>query len=97
MDHPVGSGKIIGDGSWHDILGGGCMQKTIGVLVLVIGIVMLIWSGFSYTRREKVVDAGPVHISADKQKTVSWPPYAGGILVVAGIVLLVTGRGRNVV
>lgn len=73
------------------------MQKTIGVLLLVIGIVMLIWSGFSYTRREKVVDAGPVHISADKQKNVSWPPYAGGILVIAGVVVLVTARGRQVV
>jgi uncharacterized membrane protein len=73
------------------------MQKTIGILLLVIGIVMLVWSGFSYTQREKVVDAGPVHISADRQKTVSWPPYAGGILVIAGVVVLVAGRGRPAV
>jgi hypothetical protein len=71
------------------------MQKTIGILLLVVGIVMLIWTGFSYTRREKVVDAGPVHISADKQESVNWPPYAGGILVVAGLVVLVTGRPRR--
>jgi drug/metabolite transporter (DMT)-like permease len=71
------------------------MQKTIGVLLLVAGVAMLIWSGFSYTRREKVVDAGPVHISADRQKTVSWPPYAGGVLVVAGVVVLLVGRGRR--
>ena len=71
------------------------MQKTIGIVFLAIGVVMLIWTGFSYTQREKVVDAGPVHISADKQKTVSWPPYAGGILVVAGVVMLVTARGRK--
>lgn len=74
------------------------MQKTIGILLLVIGIVMLVWSGFSYTRREKVVDAGPVHISADKQKTISWPPYAGGILIVAGAVVLVAaGRRRQAI
>jgi uncharacterized membrane protein len=71
------------------------MQKSIGLLLLVLGIVMLIWSGFSYTRREKVVDAGPVHISADHQKTVSWPPYAGGVLVVVGAVLLISSRGRK--
>jgi hypothetical protein len=71
------------------------MQKTLGILFLVAGIIMLIWTGFSYTRREKVVDAGPVHISADKQKTVSWPPYAGGILAVAGVVMLVTGNRRS--
>ena len=71
------------------------MQKTIGVILLAIGLIMLIWTGFSYTKREKVVDAGPVHISADKKETVNWPPYAGGILVVAGAVLLATGRGRK--
>ena len=68
------------------------MQKTIGVLLLAVGLIMLIWTGFSYTKREKVVDAGPVHISADKQKSVSWPPYAGGILVVAGVILLAANR-----
>lgn len=71
------------------------MQKTLGIILLVAGIVMLIWTGFSYTQREKVVDAGPVHISADKQKTVSWPPYAGGILALAGAVLLVTNRRQT--
>lgn len=71
------------------------MQKTLGILFLVIGVAMLIWTGVSYTQREKVVDAGPVHISADKQKTVTWPPYAGGILALAGAVMLVTGRSRR--
>lgn len=71
------------------------MLKTIGVLMLVVGVVMLIWTGFSYTKREKVIDAGPLQVSADRQKTVSWPPYAGGLLVVGGVVVLVAGRGRK--
>jgi hypothetical protein len=71
------------------------MQKTIGIILLAVGVVMLIWTGFSYTQREKVVDAGPVHISADKQKTVSWPPFAGGILAVAGIAVLISARSRK--
>jgi drug/metabolite transporter (DMT)-like permease len=71
------------------------MQKTIGILLIVAGLAMLIWTGFSYTKRENVVDVGPVHISADQQKTVTWPPYAGGILVVVGVVVLVAGRGRK--
>ena len=68
------------------------MQKTIGLLLIVIGAIMLIWGGFSYTRREKVVDAGPIHISADRQESVNWPPYAGGILVVAGAVVLAMAK-----
>ena len=66
------------------------MKRTLGSVLLVLGVAMLIWTGFTYTKREKVVDAGPVHISADKEKTVNWPPYAGGILAIAGIVLLVS-------
>ena len=68
------------------------MQKTIGIFLLVVGVVMLIWTGFSYTKKEKVVDAGPIHISADKEKSVNWPPYAGGILVIGGIALLLTSK-----
>jgi len=70
------------------------MKTTLGIALLVIGILMLVYSGFSYTKREKVVDAGPVHISADKEKSVNWPPYAGGLLVIGGIVVLATGNKR---
>lgn len=71
------------------------MNRTLGILLLVIGIAMLIWTGFTYTKKEKVVDAGPIQVSADKEKSVNWPPYAGGILVIGGIILLVTGKKRT--
>jgi uncharacterized membrane protein len=68
------------------------MQKTIGLVLIAIGAVMLIWTGFSYTRREKVVDAGPIHISADREHTVNWSPYAGGVLLVGGVIILATAK-----
>ena len=43
-------------------------------------------------QKEKIVDAGPIQISADRQKTVNWPPYLGGILLVGGIVIVVTAK-----
>ncbi|WP_256005029.1 MULTISPECIES: hypothetical protein [Pedobacter] len=64
------------------------MNRTIGVILIVIGAIMLIWTGFSYTKKEKVVDAGPIQISADKKESVNWPPYLGGILLVGGIVIV---------
>lgn len=70
------------------------MKRTLGITLVVLGIVMLIWTGFSYVKREKVVDAGPIHISADKEKTVNWPPYAGGILILGGVILLATGSRK---
>jgi drug/metabolite transporter (DMT)-like permease len=68
------------------------MNKTLGIILTVAGIAMLIWGGFSYTRKVKVIDAGPIQISADKQENVNWPPFVGGIILVAGIVLIVTAK-----
>jgi hypothetical protein len=68
------------------------MGRTIGFLLIALGVVMFIWTGFTYTRREKVVDAGPVHISADKEHSVNWPPYAGAFLVLGGIVLVAVSK-----
>ncbi len=63
-------------------------MKVLAISLVVLGAVMLIWTGFTYTRKEKVVDVGPLQISADRQHNVNWPPYAGGILIVAGVVVL---------
>lgn len=71
------------------------MKKTLGIILLVAGIAMVIFTGFSFTKKEKVVDAGPIQISADKEHSVNWPPYAGGILAVVGLVLLVIPEKKN--
>jgi len=68
------------------------MNRTLGIILIVVGIAMLVWTGFSYTKREKVVDAGPIQISADKQKSVNWPPYAGGLILIAGVIVFATSK-----
>lgn len=70
-------------------------MKPLGLLLIIIGIIMLIWTGFTYTKREKVIDAGPVQVSADKERSVNWPPYAGGILVIGGVILLVASPKKR--
>ena len=56
---------------------------------------MLIWTGIDYTKREKVVDLGPLQVSVNKKETIGWPPYLGAILLIGGIVVLVTGKKSN--
>jgi uncharacterized membrane protein len=68
------------------------MNRTIGIVLIIIGAIMIIWTGFTYTKKEKIVDAGPIQISADRQKTVNWPPYLGGILLIGGIVIIATAK-----
>jgi uncharacterized membrane protein len=70
------------------------MNKTIGIVLIIIGAVMLIWTGFTYTKKEKIVDAGPIQISADRQKTVNWPPYLGGLLVIGGIAVVALSKNK---
>jgi uncharacterized membrane protein len=70
------------------------MNRTLGLILIVVGIAMLIWTGFTYTRKEKIVDAGPIQISADKEKSINWPPYAGGIILVAGVIVFVTSKKK---
>jgi uncharacterized membrane protein len=70
------------------------MNKTVGLILIIIGIAMLVWTGFSYTKKEKVVDAGPIQISADKEKSVNWPPYVGGIILVAGVFVFVASKKK---
>jgi uncharacterized membrane protein YdcZ (DUF606 family) len=65
------------------------MQKRfVGIAVIIIGLIMIIYTGFSYVTTEKVVDLGPVKINAEKNHPVQWSPYAGVVLVIGGIVLM---------
>ena len=68
------------------------MSKTLGVILIVLGLVGLAWGGFTYTTREKVVDLGPIHATRDETHSVPLPPIVGAVALVGGIVLLVAGR-----
>lgn len=70
------------------------MGKSLGVLLIVIGLIMLVWSGFTYTKKEKIIDAGAIEITADKQETVHWPPYVGAVAMLVGVVVYVSARKR---
>jgi len=64
-------------------------KKTIGIIIIVIGLLMTLYTGFNYVTREKVVDIGNVEITADKNNTVTWGPFVGiGVIVIGGVVFL---------
>jgi len=62
-----------------------------GAILLIVGIVLLVYQGFSFTEREKVLDIGPIHATADKEKRVHIPPIIGWVVTGAGAVLLISG------
>jgi hypothetical protein len=67
----------------------------IGIILIVIGIIAFAYQGITYTTREKVVDIGPIQMSADKTKTIPLPPIVGAIALVGGIVLVVAGSRKG--
>jgi hypothetical protein len=73
------------------------MKPTIiiAIILIVLGIAAFAYQGITYTTREKVVDIGPIQVTADKTKTIPLPPIVGAIAIVGGIVLLVTGMKKS--
>lgn len=71
------------------------MKTVIGAVLIVIGLIGLIWGGISYTRKEKVIDFGPIQATAERRETIPVTPVVGGIALVGGIVLLLAGRKRG--
>ena len=67
----------------------------VGIILIAIGIIALAYGGITYTKREKVIDAGPLQVSADKEKTIPLPPILGGICLVGGIVLVLAGGRKS--
>jgi len=59
-------------------------MKRTGLIVLVIGLLITLFTGFNYFTREKVVDIGELEISANKKHAVSWSPYVGVVVMVIG-------------
>ena len=67
----------------------------LGVVLIILGVVALAWQGITYTKKEKVVEIGPLKVEAEREKTIPLPPILGGVAVAAGVVLVVVGARRS--
>jgi hypothetical protein len=72
------------------------MRGTVllGVILLVAGLAGLAWPVITYTKTEKIVDIGPVEVTAEREKHVPVPPIAGGLAAVAGVVIIVSANRK---
>lgn len=70
-------------------------MRLLGIAFVVLGALVLAYQSVTFVTRETVVDAGPVQISADRQRTVWIPPVVGGVAVVTGLVLIAGGGDRK--
>lgn len=70
-------------------------NALIGIILIVVGIIAFAYQGITYTTREKVIDLGPLQVTAEKTKTLPLTPIVGAIALVGGIVLLVMGNKKG--
>ena len=66
-----------------------------GIVLIVLGVAALVYQGITYTTRDTVIDLGPIHATAERQKTFPLPPVLGIVAIAGGIVLLVGGMKKG--
>ena len=67
-------------------------MKAIAIVLIVLGVISLMYQGFTYTTHKKVLDVGPIQATKEEHHSVPLPPILGGIALIGGVVLLVFDR-----
>ncbi|SDH10678.1 hypothetical protein SAMN04488062_104148 [Flavobacterium omnivorum] len=70
-------------------------SKSIGIILIILGIIMVLYNSFNFTTTEKVVDIGPIEINKEVNHPMAWSPIIGIVLAVGGVVLLGTGTTKK--
>ncbi len=67
-------------------------SSIVGILLIVLGVVALTYQGITYTTHKKVLDIGPIQATKEEHKTIPLPPILGGLALVGGVALLISGN-----
>lgn len=70
-------------------------MRTVGIILIIVGILMIVTKGFDFRKKEKVAEIGPVEINKEETKHVGWPTYTGIAVTIAGLVLVVVDRKKR--
>ena len=68
------------------------MNRGLGIALIVVGVLLLAYGGFTFTTKDKVVDMGPVEITKDKKYSLPYAPLVGIGALVAGAVVMFTAK-----
>lgn len=69
--------------------------KIMALILIALGIIALVYQGISYQSQDRVVDLGPLHVTAERTHTLPLPPIAGAVALLGGIALLIFDRKKT--
>jgi len=68
-------------------------MKTAAIIILIVGLLMTLYTGFGFMTKEKVLEIGDVEITKDKHHTAAWSPLVGvGVMIIGGALLVVAKK-----
>ena len=67
-------------------------MKPLGLILIVLGVLALMYQGFTYPTHKKVLDVGPIQATKEEHHSVPMPPILGALALVGGVVILVSDR-----
>jgi hypothetical protein len=73
------------------------MKRTavLGLVLVALGLLVLAYQGVTYQSRETIVDIGPLHATAERNKTLPLPPVLGIVAVAGGAALWIAGSRKR--
>ena len=69
-------------------------MKTVGLILIILGFIMTIFTGFTMVREKKVAQIGPVEINKNESTPVYWQPVVGVVILVSGIVVVAVSKKK---
>ncbi|MGE5306904.1 MAG: DUF3185 domain-containing protein [Alphaproteobacteria bacterium] len=67
------------------------VPTVIGILLIILAVIAFSYQGITYTKREKVLDIGPIEATTEKKETIPLPPVLGAVALIGGVALVFVG------
>jgi len=64
-------------------------MKPLGIALIIAGLLAFALPYIPFTKKEKVLDIGPIQAVAEKQERIPVSPIVGGVLLLAGAGIVV--------
>jgi drug/metabolite transporter (DMT)-like permease len=69
-------------------------MRTLGIILIVVGVIMTAFTGFTLITKKEVVDLGAIEINREEKTPIYWSPITGGLLALAGVVIIAVGKKK---